>query len=345
MTHKGLQFDYVFVVLCRLTSFAVLIPTSKAMLTASVCAELLLSRVFAYFGFPRQIVSDRDPRFTSEWWRTVCHLCGIRHAYTTAYHPQANGAVERTNRRVLDLLRRLLVSSPSLSWIELLPCVQFLLNDAQGTTSLSPNEAVFGRPLFFLSDDASEPGPHSVPSAEVWVESRLAEIEKLRKALSDQRERQKTSFDRKRVEVNFRVGDMVWVNQARDSVKLQPRWFGPVRISRVFGANVYEVECEGGVMKRLNVSLLKPYIESLEGFPYSLKFSVSSSSPAEAEPLHTVERIIKHRTLPSGALQWLVKWSGSGQPTWESADSFVDVTTQWAQYNRDHAIVVDCSRV
>ena len=98
-------------------------------------------------------------------------------------------------------------------------------------------------------------------------------------------------------------------------------------------------------MKRLNVSLLKPYIESLEGFPYSLKFSVSSSSPAEAEPLHTVERIIKHRTLPSGALQWLVKWSGSGQPTWESADSFVDVTTQWAQYNRDHAIVVDCSRV
>ena len=144
------------------------------MLTASVCADLLLNRVFAYFGFPRQIVSDRDPRFTSEWWRTVCHMCGVRHAYTTAYHPQANGAVERTNRRILDSLRRLLVSSPNLSWVELLPCVLFLLNDAQGVTSLSPNEAVFGRPLFFLTDDVSEPGPRSVPSAEQWVGKRLS---------------------------------------------------------------------------------------------------------------------------------------------------------------------------
>ena len=346
VTFKGLPFDYVFVVVCRLTSFVVLIPTTKAMLTASVCADLLLNRVFAYFGFPRQIVSDRDPRFTSEWWRTVCHMCGVRHAYTTAYHPQANGAVERTNRRILDSLRRLLVSSPNLSWVELLPCVQFLLNDAQGVTSLSPNEAVFGRPLFFLTDDVSEPGPRSVPSAEQWVESRKQQIERLRKELSTERDRQKTTYDRSRSEANFLVGDLVWVNQSRDANKLAPRWFGPAKVTRVFSSNVLEVEVDPGKPKRLNVSLLKPYLAPVsDGDGYSMKFSVPPSLPADSEPLFQVERILDHRTLPSGVRQWLVKWRNSDQHTWEPVGSFVDVTAPWAKYNRERSIAVDCSSV
>ena len=100
--------------------------------------------------------------------------------------------------------------------------------------SVSPNEAVFGRPLFFLSDDASEPGPRSVPSAEQWVQSRMSQIERLRKELRDERDRQKVSFDRNRVEVNFAVGDSVWVNQTRNATKLEPRWFGPVRFPAFF---------------------------------------------------------------------------------------------------------------
>ena len=307
---------------------------------------MLLNRVFAYFGFPRQVVSDRDPRFTSEWWRTVCHLCGVRHAYTTAYHPQANGAVERTNRRILDSLRRLLVSSPQLSWVELLPCVQFLLNDAQGVTSLSPNEAGFGRTLFFLTDDVSEPGPRSVPSSEQWVESRKQQIEKLRKELSAERERQKATYDFSRSEANFVVGDLVWVNQTRDANKLEPRWFGPAKVTRVFGSDVFEIELDRGTVKRLNASLLKPYVVPVsEGFGYSVKVSVSHSLPTDSEPLFKVERILDHRTLPSGVRQWLVKWCGSEQHTWEPVGSFVDVTAPWAKYNRERSIVVDCSTV
>ena len=149
ITRGSVCFDYVLVVLCRLSSFCVLVPTNKAGLTSQIVAELLLRHVFSYFGFPSHIVSDRDVRFTSSWWKAVCHLCSVKHAYTTAYHPQANGAVERTNRRVLDLLRRLLLSNQHLSWVELLPSVQFLLNDADGVVGASPYSIVFGRPLFF----------------------------------------------------------------------------------------------------------------------------------------------------------------------------------------------------
>ena len=63
--------------------------------------------------------------------------------------------------------------------------------------------------------------------------------------------------------------------------------------------------------------------------------------PPDAEPLHTVERILNHRTLSSGTLQWLVKWSGSDQPTWEPSDAFVDVTAQLTKYNAQLRIVVD----
>ena len=139
---------------------------------------------------------------------------------------------------------------------------------------------------------------------------------------------------------------MVWVNQTRDANKLEPRWFGPAKVTRVFGSNVFEVELDRGTVKRLIVSLLKPYGAPVsDGFGYSVKFSVSPSLPTDSEPLFKVERILDHRTLPSGVRQWLVKWCGSEQHTWEPVGSFVDVTAPWAKYNRERSIAVDCSTV
>ena len=342
--HNGRVYDYVFVVICRLTSFCVLIPTSKASLTSERCAELLLSHVFCYFGFPSQIVSDNDVRFSSLFWETVCKLCGIRHAHTTTYRPKGNGAVERTNRRIVELLRRLLLAHSSLTWLDLLPSVQFLLNETDGAAHVSPHIAVFGRQVSFLGDDFALRSARSSLSAEQWVNERCSALAFLRTELQKARDRQKEQYDKHRSSVSFAVGDQVWVNQSRTVSKLDPRWFGPCTIVATAGPNAYVVDVGSGSHKTYNVELLKSCsigLELVKKLSYTEPLN-SGSSADDSEPLAKVERIVKHRVNDNGSVQWLVKWHGSSQLTWEPVDNFVDVTEPWADYNRQHHVKVDC---
>ena len=59
-------------------------------ITAEGVAKLLVQRVFWYYGLPRKIISDRDPRFTSKFARELCRLLGIKQNVSTAYHPRTD---------------------------------------------------------------------------------------------------------------------------------------------------------------------------------------------------------------------------------------------------------------
>ncbi len=72
---------------------------------ATDVAAALFSGWICRFGVPDTITSDRGPQFTSNVWNSLCVLLQIKHRPTTAYHPQANGMVERLHRRLKDALR------------------------------------------------------------------------------------------------------------------------------------------------------------------------------------------------------------------------------------------------
>ena len=93
--------------------------------------------------------------------------------------------------------------------------------------------------------------------------------------------------------------------------------------------------------KMFNVSLLKPHHSPSNGT--TLEFTVSSAPDPDDKPEVVVEQITRHRRSPSGELEWEVHWSDN-EVTWERMDSFLDVTAQWLQYNRDHKVSVDCCR-
>jgi transposase InsO family protein len=72
---------------------------------------LLVARAFcdhwAYaYGSPSSLLTDNDPQFTAKFFQAVCSELGIHKVFTTAYHPQTNGQVERYNRTILASLRR-----------------------------------------------------------------------------------------------------------------------------------------------------------------------------------------------------------------------------------------------
>ncbi len=76
-----------------------------AAVSAPDCAAGFFHGWVHRFRLPATITSDRGPQFASSLWSALCSLLNINHLQTTAYHPQANGAVERFHRRLKDALR------------------------------------------------------------------------------------------------------------------------------------------------------------------------------------------------------------------------------------------------
>ncbi|KAG2929670.1 hypothetical protein PC117_g13936 [Phytophthora cactorum] len=101
-------------------------------------ALLFLDRVFRQHGLPEAIVSDRDPRFTAKFWKSLFQVLGIRLDMSTADHPQTDGQTERVNRVVVDILRSVCAEAPR-RWSEVLPLVEFALNNAvHASTGFTP---------------------------------------------------------------------------------------------------------------------------------------------------------------------------------------------------------------
>jgi hypothetical protein len=88
--------DYLMVVIDRLTSSVHLIPTNT-MVTATQVTWLYLQEVVRLHGVPASIVSDRDSKFTSVFWRELQRLLGTKLLISTAFHPQTDGATQRAN--------------------------------------------------------------------------------------------------------------------------------------------------------------------------------------------------------------------------------------------------------
>ena len=80
----------ILVFVCRLSKMVHLAPVRDT-ITGKQAARLFLDGVFRYHGLPETIVSDRDPRFTAAFWRTLFQLLGTRLTMSTADHPQTDG--------------------------------------------------------------------------------------------------------------------------------------------------------------------------------------------------------------------------------------------------------------
>ncbi|KAJ9511114.1 hypothetical protein QJQ45_013190 [Haematococcus lacustris] len=130
-------YDMVVTVVDKLSKMLHLIPTT-ATATAPDIAKLFFDHVFKHHGLPEAIVSDRDPKFTSDFWTSLFHLTGTRLLMSSAYHPQTDGQSERANRTVEDMLRPYL-NHYKTDWDEHLAAVEFAYNSSTHVgTGFSP---------------------------------------------------------------------------------------------------------------------------------------------------------------------------------------------------------------
>ena len=97
---------------------------------------------FGYgWGIPSATISDRDPKFMSDFWYTIFEKMGTSILASAAWHPQTDGQSERTNQTVEIALRFFVIANPVESWLLALPYFQGLLNNSSNqSTGVSPNE-------------------------------------------------------------------------------------------------------------------------------------------------------------------------------------------------------------
>ena len=86
----------IMTVVDRLSNQACFLPLGDT--TAPAVASAFFQGVVAHHGLPKQLISDRDPRFTSEFWKCLMNTLKTKVAYSTAFHPQTDGLAEVTNR-------------------------------------------------------------------------------------------------------------------------------------------------------------------------------------------------------------------------------------------------------
>lgn len=326
--------DTLVVFVDRLTKMIHVVASCGEGLDAPSVAQLYFSTVVRHHGVPTSLISDRDTRFTSQFWRTLAKLCGTKLAMSTANHPQSDGQTERANRTIIEMLRGYCAPLGD-RWDRHLVSMEFAYNDSvhpsTGVTPFYFNSGQHPRVPQALISDKIVPSTSVNPMAESVFEVMRKDLHRAREQLLKAQARMKASADKlRRPSPGYKVGDLVLVAsktlrtpEAASRHKLFPKYVGPFPISQQIAKDNFQVALPN-YLKRVHptfhVSVLKPFIDGSEEFPDRdpvprAPFSVNDAG----EELFLVERLLRRRKV-GRKWQFEVKWLGYDKPednTWE----------------------------
>ncbi|RVW42513.1 Transposon Tf2-12 polyprotein [Vitis vinifera] len=168
--------------------------------------KLFFSNVVKHFGLPRDIVSDRDARFTGKFWVELFKLLGSELKFSTANHPQTDGQTERINALLEEYLRHY-VTATQKNWVDLMDTAQLCYNlQRSSATGMSSFELAIGvQPRMPLEVAKQKVGGNS-PAAYKMVQSRQEMLDEARDSLEKAARRMKKYADRDRRSLEFQVG-------------------------------------------------------------------------------------------------------------------------------------------
>ncbi|GKA87380.1 putative reverse transcriptase domain-containing protein [Tanacetum coccineum] len=137
-------YDSIWVIVDRLTKSAHFIPMNEKYKMEKL-TRLYLKEIVCRHGVPVSIISDRDPRFASRFWRSLQKSLGTNLDMSTAYHPETDGQSERTIQTLEDMLRACVIDFGS-GWDKHLPLAEFSYNNSyHASIKAAPFEALYGR--------------------------------------------------------------------------------------------------------------------------------------------------------------------------------------------------------
>jgi hypothetical protein len=136
--------ESIMVVIDKLSKSTQFIPV-KSTFKAINITEIFMKEIFRLHGIPKMVISDRDVKFTSSFWKELFAGLNTNLNFSMSYHPQTDGQTERMNQIIEDMPRMYVRTKPS-KWEDYLHLVEFAYNNGYQTSDkISPFEILYGR--------------------------------------------------------------------------------------------------------------------------------------------------------------------------------------------------------
>ena len=325
------SYNACLVIVDRFSKTPIFLPCHKDD-TAMDTALLIWNRVVSWTGIFTNIISDRDPKFTSALWTNLHQLFGTKLSFSTAYHPQTDGLAERMIQTLEDMVRRFCAYGLEFKdcdgfthdWCTLLPALE-LAYKASIHASTNQTPAILEKgwnpklPQDSLRKDLVEIHPTAASFKGMLDKARKHAV----RCMEDSFAYAKDKWDKSHATPDFKVGDLVLVsttnfNNIKGCKKLKDSFAGPFVIKALHGENAVEVELSEELSNKhptFPVSLIKPYKSSdAEEFPLRNKI------PQVIPPIVTsgpkkITKVLKERKLRTKKVrEYLVRYS---EPTCE----------------------------
>ncbi|CAF4138025.1 unnamed protein product [Rotaria sordida] len=212
--------------------------------TAQTAVKFLKEDVISKFGTPRCILTDNGTHFTSTLMNELIKQIGSTHLYSTPYHPQSNGQVERYNS-TMDAKIAALSNIQKTDWDDQLPFVTFNYNTSiHSSTKQIPFEMMYGRTPIL---------PFDYQEDNVTIQYDDEHVNKLNQFLTKlneqariniikNQERYKQRYDTNRSDPSYNVGDLVLVKTLNMHSKFNVRYEGPFRIIKTLTPKTFIVQ-------------------------------------------------------------------------------------------------------
>lgn len=329
-------------------------PTNEK-IDAKDFAVLFFDNYVRYHGLPSRIVSDRDVRFTSTFWRELMGLMKVELTSSSPFHPQTDGAAEKANAVLVGFLRAFVTSQPQ--WDLLLSLAEFAYNSSvQESIGMTPFELDLGwkprGPLDVVACVQDVGGRLMTGSGFV---AKLQDVMLHAKTMVEKAQlHQEQMANRFRKKHDFESGDLVLLSTAHlpatyanattepSNRKLQHKWVGPFKILRMKGENAAELELSPnlGIHPVQNVEYLRkdtstPHLN--EPTPPPLRQTLQGSK------IHEVENILDHSVSGTNKakMKYLVSWKGFAEDhnEWLSEKELKNCDMLLVEYKKKHGIV------
>jgi RNase H-like domain found in reverse transcriptase/Reverse transcriptase (RNA-dependent DNA polymerase)/Integrase zinc binding domain len=322
---KSQGYDYLWVVICRLTSMVHLIPVNTTV-KASELASIYVKEVVRLHGLPDSIVSDRDSKFTSKFWKETHRILGTKLLMSTAFHPQTDGASERANRSVGQVLRTM-IRPDQTDWVEKIPMTEFAINsNISSSSGFAPFELNYGHMPMIIG--GISPIEKAKPGVRNFVNQAISNLEMAHDAIIESRVRQTHQANKKRkAETPFAVGDKVYLSTENIALpkgrarKLMPKFIGPYKVTKSHpNESRYTLDLPAELKARrihptFHVTRLRHYVRNDDRvFPRREVRAYYDFGDAEDNEW-LVDEILAHQW-NGNKLLFLVQWN-LGDTTWE----------------------------
>ena len=333
----------ILVVVDRFSKMAHFIPT-KDTVTGNETAKLYFNNIYRLHGLPESIISDRDPKFTANFWNCLWKCTGTQLRMSTAHHPQSDGQTERTNMTLESMLRAV-ISHNQKDWENYLCHAEFAFNSYKNaSTKYSPFELNYG--YVPRSPSITFNADNNNPVAEEYLKEMKQLFQSAYENIEFAQQKMRENHDQGIKRSNIKVGDQVMIStklttpmhlQSRANKALQDKWHGPYKVLEIISNNAYRLKLPSTLRIHpvISCTFIKPYA-STNDFPHRIK-ELPPPIIVDNQIEYEVESIKNHR-MRYNQYEYLTHWKGypDSEDTWQKESDLINAQELLNEYKTDN---------